>query len=214
MNCGAVQCGFCVPGFIVSAYQLLQENLDPTREQVRDWFQKHKNVCRCTGYVQITDAVMAAARVMRGECSIEDISFKNPADGEYYGKPVVRPTALAKVCGLADYGEDQELKMPAETLHAAVVQPRIAHHANILEIDASRGREDAGRVQGHPGPGPDRRWRHQHLLRGPLPRAHDGAWFRAARSSATRRSTAGATWWPWSSPTPATTPGKPRPRSR
>ena len=40
MNCGAVQCGFCVPGFIVSAYALLQENPDPTREEVRDWFQK------------------------------------------------------------------------------------------------------------------------------------------------------------------------------
>jgi aldehyde oxidoreductase len=147
MNCGAVQCGFCVPGFIVSAYQLLQENAAPTREQVRDWFQKHKNVCRCTGYVQITDAVMAAARVLRGECTIDDISFKNPADGEYYGKPVVRPTALAKVCGLADYGEDQELKMPAETLHAAVVQPRIAHHANILEIDAAEAEKMPGVVK-------------------------------------------------------------------
>ena len=49
VHMGAVQCGFCVPGFIVSAYQLLQENDNPTREDVRDWFQKHRNVCRCTG---------------------------------------------------------------------------------------------------------------------------------------------------------------------
>ena len=48
VNLGAVQCGFCVPGFIVSAYALLQENSNPTREDVRDWFQKHRNVCRCT----------------------------------------------------------------------------------------------------------------------------------------------------------------------
>ena len=134
MNCGAVQCGFCVPGFIVSAYALLQENPDPTREEVRDWFQKTRNVCRCTGYKQIVDAVMAAAKVMRGECSIEDIKFHNPEDGEYYGKPVVRPSALAKVTGLADYGDDQALKMPEGTLYGAVVQPRVAHHAKILAI--------------------------------------------------------------------------------
>ena len=58
MNCGAVQCGFCVPGFIVSAYALLEQNPDPTREEVRDWFQKTRNVCRCTGYKQIVDAVL------------------------------------------------------------------------------------------------------------------------------------------------------------
>ena len=144
MNAGAVQCGFCVPGFIVSAYALLQENLNPTREDVRDWFHKNKNVCRCTGYVQIVDAVMLAAQVMRGEKTIEEIQFKNPADGEYYGKPVVRPTALAKVCGLADYGDDQELKMPAETLHVVMVQPRLAHHAKILKIDTSEALKMAG----------------------------------------------------------------------
>lgn len=53
VHLGAVQCGFCVPGFIVSAYQLLLENPNPTREDVRDWFQKHRNVCRCTGYKHI-----------------------------------------------------------------------------------------------------------------------------------------------------------------
>ncbi|MDY0094118.1 MAG: molybdopterin-dependent oxidoreductase [Candidatus Vecturithrix sp.] len=144
MNYGAVQCGFCVPGFIVSAYALLQENINPTREEVRDWFQKHRNVCRCTGYKQIVDAVMAAAKVMRGEATIEEISFKNPEDGEYYGKPVLRPTAVAKVCGLADYGDDQELKMPAETLHVVMVQPRVAHHAKILKIELSEAENMPG----------------------------------------------------------------------
>jgi len=147
MNLGAVQCGFCVPGFIVSTYALLIENNNPTREEVRDWFQKHRNVCRCTGYKQIVDAVMAAARVMRGEATIEDISFQNPKDGEFYGKPVVRPTALAKVCGLADYGDDQELKMPAETLHVVMVQPKLAHHARILNIDFSEAEKMPGVVK-------------------------------------------------------------------
>ena len=147
MQLGAVQCGFCVPGFIVSSYALLLENKNPTREEVRDWFHKNKNVCRCTGYVQIVDAVMAAAKVMRGEATIEDISFQNPKDGEYYGKPVVRPTALAKVCGLADYGDDQELKMPAEALKVVMVQPKLAHHAKILKIDTSEAEKMPGVVK-------------------------------------------------------------------
>ncbi len=147
MNYGAVQCGFCTPGFIVSAYALLLENNHPTREEVRAWFQKNLNVCRCTGYKQIVDAVMAAAKIMRGEATIEDITYQLPEDQEYYGKPIVRPTALAKVCGLADYGDDQELKMPAESLHVAMVQPRIAHHAKILKIDFSEAEQMPGVVK-------------------------------------------------------------------
>ncbi len=144
MNNGAIQCGFCTPGFVVSTYALLAQNSNPTREEVRDWFHKHKNVCRCTGYKQITDAVMDAAKVMRGEATIEDITYKLPGDGEYYGKPLVRPTALAKVCGLADYGHDQALKMPSDTYHVAMVQPRVAHHAKILKIDISEAEKMPG----------------------------------------------------------------------
>ncbi|MDF2612108.1 MAG: Aldehyde oxidoreductase, partial [Lachnospiraceae bacterium] len=55
---GAAQCGFCTPGFIVSAKALLEQNNNPTREEVRDWFQKNRNVCRCTGYKPLVDAVM------------------------------------------------------------------------------------------------------------------------------------------------------------
>lgn len=147
MNCGAVQCGFCTPGFIVSSYALLLENNNPTREEVRDWFQKHRNVCRCTGYVQIVNAVMDAAKVLRGEASIEDITVPMPKDNEYYGKPLVRPTALSKVCGVADYGDDQELKMPEESLHVAIVQPKVAHHAKILKIDTSTAEKMPGVVK-------------------------------------------------------------------
>ncbi len=137
MHHGAVQCGFCSPGFIVSAYQLLLENPSPSREDVRDWFQKHRNICRCTGYKQIVDSVMEAAKVMRGDCAVEDIMVDQGKPGDYYGKPIVRPAALAKVCGVADYGDDVELKMPSATLHAVMVQPKIAHHAIIKNVDYS-----------------------------------------------------------------------------
>jgi aldehyde oxidoreductase len=144
MNYGAVQCGFCTPGFIVSAYALLEQNSNPTREDVRDWFQKNRNICRCTGYKQIVDSVMEAAKVLRGECTIEDIKVDQGKPGEYYGKSLVRPAALAKVCGVADYGDDIELKMPANTLHAVFVQPKVAHHAKILSINTAEAEKMPG----------------------------------------------------------------------
>jgi len=144
MESGAVQCGFCSPGFIVSAWQLLNENQNPSREDVRDWFQKHRNICRCTGYKQIVDAVMNAAKVLRGECTIEDIKVKMPEDKKYYGKGIVRPAALAKVTGVCDYGDDVELKMPEDTLHVVMVQPKVAHHAKILKINTEEAEKSEG----------------------------------------------------------------------
>ena len=147
VHMGAVQCGFCVPGFVVSTYALLQENPKPTREDVRDWFQTHKNVCRCTGYKQIVDAVMEAAAIMRGEKTVADITYDFSKDTEFYGKPLVRPAAMAKACGVADYGDDVELHMPAETLKVVPVMPRIAHHAKIKSIDYSEAEKMPGVVK-------------------------------------------------------------------
>ncbi len=133
---GAVQCGFCTPGFIVSAYGLLQENADPTREEVRDWFEKHRNVCRCTGYKPIVDSVMAAAAVLRGEKTMEDITFALPEGEDVYGSKLPRPSALAKVCGLADYGDDVAQQMPEGVAYLAPVMGGVPH-ARIKGIDAS-----------------------------------------------------------------------------
>jgi aerobic carbon-monoxide dehydrogenase small subunit len=59
----AVQCGFCTPGMIMTAAGLLAQNPDPTEDEVR--VALAGNLCRCTGYRQILDAVMSAARVLR-----------------------------------------------------------------------------------------------------------------------------------------------------
>lgn len=62
---GAVQCGFCTPGMILSAYALLKRNSRPTEDEVRDALSG--NLCRCTGYVKPVQAVLRAAAMLRGE---------------------------------------------------------------------------------------------------------------------------------------------------
>lgn len=62
---GGVQCGFCTPGFIMVAVELLERNPDPSREEIREWIEG--NICRCTGYVKIVDAIELAAERMRTE---------------------------------------------------------------------------------------------------------------------------------------------------
>jgi len=63
INSGAIQCGFCTPGMIMMAKALLDENPNPTRQEVKEGLGG--NLCRCTGYVKIIDAVMAAAETIR-----------------------------------------------------------------------------------------------------------------------------------------------------
>jgi len=59
VDCGAIQCGFCTPGMIISAKALLDSNPNPSDEEIRDALLG--NLCRCTGYVQIVEAVKQAA---------------------------------------------------------------------------------------------------------------------------------------------------------
>jgi carbon-monoxide dehydrogenase small subunit len=60
-----LQCGFCTPGMVMSAADLLQNNADPTETEVREWLEG--NICRCTGYHNIVKSILAAAATMRGE---------------------------------------------------------------------------------------------------------------------------------------------------
>jgi aldehyde oxidoreductase len=143
---GGAQCGFCTPGFIVSAKALLDENPAPSREEVREWFQAHRNACRCTGYKPLVDAVMDAAKVLRGDMKAEELLFKMPADGRIWGSKYPRPTAVAKVTGTLDYGADLGLKLPADLLHLALVQAKVPH-ADIKRIDVSEAEKMPGVVK-------------------------------------------------------------------
>lgn len=63
LDSGAVQCGFCTPGMVLVAYELLLHNDNPTRDEVAEAISG--NLCRCTGYVKIVDAVLLAAQWKR-----------------------------------------------------------------------------------------------------------------------------------------------------
>ncbi|CCK82089.1 molybdopterin-dependent aldehyde oxidoreductase [Desulfobacula toluolica] len=140
---GAIQCGFCTPGFIMSAKALLDKNLEPTRQEVRTWFQKHRNACRCTGYKQIVDAVMDAAKVIRGELEMKEFSSLLGKKGEVWGTSYPRPSAVYKATGTWDFGEDFRNKLPDDTLYGAMVQSKLSH-AVIKKIDLSKAEKMPG----------------------------------------------------------------------
>lgn len=60
---GAVQCGYCIPGFLLTAKKLLEENPNPSEEEIREYIRG--NLCRCTGYVNIVKAIKMAAEELR-----------------------------------------------------------------------------------------------------------------------------------------------------
>ncbi|HEY4751794.1 MAG TPA: molybdopterin cofactor-binding domain-containing protein, partial [Candidatus Limnocylindrales bacterium] len=124
---GAVQCGFCIPGVIVTAEELLRRNPDPTRDEVKRALRR--NLCRCTGYVKIIDAVQLAGRFIRGEATPAD--YTPAEDAPMIGTSFPRPSALAKATGTAMFGAD--IRMPG-ALEIAVVRSPLAH-ARINGVD-------------------------------------------------------------------------------
>lgn len=140
---GSAQCGVCSPGFIMSAKALLDKNLNPTREEVRAWFHRNRNLCRCTGYKPLIDSVMDAAAIMRGDKTIYDVMPKAKEDGSILGTEYIRPSAVAKVTGTWDFGADVALKMPAGTLRLALVQAEVSH-ALIKNIDTAEAEKMIG----------------------------------------------------------------------
>nr|WP_325254577.1 selenium-dependent xanthine dehydrogenase [uncultured Oscillibacter sp.] len=97
-HAGAVQCGFCIPGMMISAKALLDKNQKPTREEAA--FAIRNNICRCTGYVKIIDAILLAAELFRsGEVpqAVEDWSL---------GARVPRIDVEEKVTGTGVYPDD------------------------------------------------------------------------------------------------------------
>ena len=101
-HCGAVQCGFCTPGMIMAAKGLLDQNPCPTRDQAAKAIRG--NLCRCTGYVKILDAIELAAKLLRESAPI-------PRDdaAAALGARMLRVDAPEKALGRAEYADDVSL---------------------------------------------------------------------------------------------------------
>ncbi len=136
LECGAVQCGYCTPGMIVAAEALLRANPNPTRDEIRRAISP--NLCRCTGYQQIVDAVELAAKRRMGESVNQRISeFQNPQSTihnlKYVGNPKLQNVdGPDKVSGRIKYVGDMRV---AGMLHAKVLRSPLPH-ARIVKLDA------------------------------------------------------------------------------
>lgn len=126
---GAVQCGFCIPGMVISAKGLLDQNLNPTPSEVKKALRN--NLCRCTGYVKIEKAVMLAAQALRGEISPGELGEAK------VGGRLERVDARAKTLGQAEYVDDLFVE---NMLYAAVLRTKYPR-AKIKGIDISKAKE-------------------------------------------------------------------------
>jgi CO/xanthine dehydrogenase Mo-binding subunit/aerobic-type carbon monoxide dehydrogenase small subunit (CoxS/CutS family) len=146
-DCTALQCGYCTPGFVMATKALLAHNPHPTRAEIEH--ELDGNLCRCTGYLPIIEAVEQAAARLAGTY---DPSSKHvldaghlKANGEpfrYVGQPIERVDAREKVTGKARYAID--IPFP-DTAHAVAVRSDRAH-ATIIGIDAKAALEVPGVV--------------------------------------------------------------------
>ena len=132
----ASQCGFCIPGMIMQSAALLTANPDPAREDVVKYLAR--NLCRCTGYDKIIDAVLYAARLARNEKSING----HKTNGHIVGQSALRLDTLNEITGVARYAGD--LKMPGMLYAKVLRSPH--HHARILSIDTSEAEKFPGVV--------------------------------------------------------------------
>ena len=133
---GAIQCGFCTPGMIMAAKALLDQNPDPGRDEIKQALRR--NLCRCTGYARIIEAVQLAGRFIRGEITPDAVS--PGAEEDALGVSHPRPSAMIKACGTAQFTAD--IRIPGALELAALRSPHA--HAKILAIDFSSALKEPG----------------------------------------------------------------------
>jgi aldehyde oxidoreductase len=135
---GAIQCGYCTPGMIMATKALLDQNSDPDLEEIKKGLAR--NLCRCTGYVKIIDAVKLAARFLRGETT--PAAVKAQLGEKMIGVSHPRPSALVKACGTAEFSADIQLP---NAVQIAVVRST-EHHAKLKSVDIAAAQAMPGVV--------------------------------------------------------------------
>ncbi len=133
---GAIQCGFCTPGMIMAAKALLEKNPDPSPEEIKKALRR--NLCRCTGYVKIIEAVRLAAKFLRGETTPEE--YAPAADAPAMGVSHPRRSSLDKACGTACFTAD--VLVPG-ALELAVLRSA-SPHAKIVKLDTAKAEAAPG----------------------------------------------------------------------
>ncbi|NCC65099.1 MAG: 2Fe-2S iron-sulfur cluster binding domain-containing protein, partial [Spirochaetia bacterium] len=124
---GAVQCGYCTPGMIISAKSLLDKNLNPTLEEVQKAIKG--NICRCTGYKKIEQAILMAATYFR-----ENLPVPQQAEEPKLDKRYRRIDAEPKALGKGLYADDLRIE---GLLHAKAVRSAYPR-ARVLSLDTSK----------------------------------------------------------------------------
>lgn len=134
---GAVQCGFCIPGQIMTAFGLWLRNPNPTSDELRHVLKD--TLCRCGGYPAIESAILSAFKTMRDKTALEDRFCAESARPEnVIGRVHIRPEAVQKVNGTALYTDDVEFEgmVYGKTLRAHVPNGRLlsidTHAAKVL----------------------------------------------------------------------------------
>jgi len=138
---GAIQCGFCTPGFVMITKSLLDENLDLTEEKIRDYVRG--NLCRCTGYAKIVEGVLSVTEKKKSCMKNDSASTHSNHEEPVYtvvGKRLPRVDAKEKVTGEAKFTHDIEL--PGMLWCKILRSPY--PHAKIKKIDVSKAKELPG----------------------------------------------------------------------
>jgi selenium-dependent xanthine dehydrogenase len=132
---GAVQCGFCIPGQLMTAYALLKKNPNPSREEIR--YALKDTLCRCAGYPTIENSILAAAHSLKTSEPIKPPKIQLSAEKhQVIGQVVIRPDAEEKVTGRARFSDD--LKFDG-MLYAAVKRAGIPH-GFLRRLDVSKAK--------------------------------------------------------------------------
>ncbi|MBQ9511614.1 MAG: selenium-dependent xanthine dehydrogenase [Lachnospiraceae bacterium] len=129
-KCGAVQCGFCTPGMVMSAKALFLQNPDPDEEAIKKGIRT--NICRCTGYRKIIEAIALARDIFNGKAAIDE-EFEG-SDNFGVGAAAFRHDVREKVLGYGIYPDDY---YEDGMLHASAVRTSYPR-ARVVKIDASK----------------------------------------------------------------------------
>ena len=135
---GAVQCGYCTPGMVMAAKALVDANPEPTDGQIREGLRR--NLCRCTGYVKIVDAIRRAARYRRMPLASPEADAPSEPNAGGIGRRLRRVDSEVKVRGAAKYVDD--LFEPGMLYGAALRSPH--PRARLVSLDVSAARAIAG----------------------------------------------------------------------